>query len=434
MYNPGVTDRSGEIFAQYLSQGASGVAATIQKEEEENKNRARAFDAIVNYGDATGLASKSETKPLSLEGAQALIEGRLMKQRMAQQQQQAQLGQMQLQQAQGDQTVLRRLMGGMAPDPGAPTMAGADAAANPSPEMVMRGVPALSPAMADRLAEARYNQLTADATAPNPLSSWAGAQADPLGTETGAIQNPTSGAPLDATTAEALARKAGLPIKDQLMISRENLNAAHAERYLRSATNPTQIDQFDLPYGAKGVSVRGSKDLKVLTDPTAPVQTEEVADAAGNMHTIVRNTKSGAAVFVPGARTAENQKMNVSALVEGEKALRAIDDDIDAWHSQQTNSQDKNRNTKAPDPAKLKDLQTRRDRLQSALDQHAATAEPSAPPAAAAKPATAQQLPPEIQSLYDQANAAIAKGKDPAAVRQLLDTKLKEKGWQSRNQ
>lgn len=60
-------------------------------------------------------------------------------------------------------------------------------------------------------------------------------------------------------------------------------------------TGPAQIDQVDLPFGHKGVVVRGSKDLKVLTDLSEePVEVRPgvFRDARGNLRQFKEKTSA----------------------------------------------------------------------------------------------------------------------------------------------
>ena len=226
-----------------------------------------------------------------------------------------------------------------------------------------------------------------------------------------------------------LAQRANLPIADQQRIALTQLELDKGKRQLSMADKeqePSQIDTFDLPNGGSAVALRGSKDLKVLNDPNAQITTENIPDAMGNMHTIIRNPKTGAAMFMPAANTAAAQKLSVDSLVEAEKATRGIDEDIAAWHSQAAAAA-KDKTKTAPDPTVLKDLQTRRARLQSALDQPNAGAAVS--PGGAAPQPTASNYPPAVKALMDGASAAIKAGKDPAAVKARLATELKKHGY-----
>lgn len=90
---------------------------------------------------------------------------------------------------------------------------------------------------------------------------------------------------------------------------------------------PPVIDQVDLPFGNKGAVLRGSKNLQILTDPKGALPTEQIEDADGNVHTIVRNPKTGAPMLL---RPPPAQK-DVSQ-ISGSDKLRALTSQLDAVH------------------------------------------------------------------------------------------------------
>ncbi len=91
------------------------------------------------------------------------------------------------------------------------------------------------------------------------------------------------------------------------------------------SAGPPIIDQVDLPFGNKGVSQRGSKQLQILNDPKAALTSEEVEDADGNMHTLVRNPKTGALTLLrpPSAQKDPNQ-------ITANEKLRALNLQMEA--------------------------------------------------------------------------------------------------------
>lgn len=276
-------------------------------------------------------------------------------------------------------------------------------------QAAVRGVKAVSPNGMRMLQEAKF---TADAN-----------QAED-----------TLGRPLKLEDLETIARRVGVPFSDQLTLTREKLNEARAAREEsraaaadRAGKEPSVVDEKELYPGIKAVMLRGSKQMQVITDPRTGMHTEQVPDADGNMHTLIRNPKTGAGVFVPNTNTAQANKVTVETMVEAEKAIRGIDDDISAYQYQLKRSQADKTKT-APDPAVLKDLQARRGRLQGAVDgAKPAGGAKAAPTATSTPPGT---VPAEVQSLYDGANTAIRQGADPAKVRARLAAKLHDMGFQ----
>lgn len=92
-YNPGVTDRSGELLARGMEGMGASVGRALEvmgerkrKEEEEQKRRARMYDALVNYADASGAIPKNVAKTMSLEEVDGRMRGLLLKSELEKQQ------------------------------------------------------------------------------------------------------------------------------------------------------------------------------------------------------------------------------------------------------------------------------------------------------------------------------------------------------------
>lgn len=118
---------------------------------------------------------------------------------------------------------------------------------------------------------------------------------------------------------------------------------------------------------------------------------------------------------LPASTEARERKLSVDALVEAEKALRLIDEDITIFYRQVERAKiDKTR--AAPDPGILKGLEARRARLEKLLAE--------ADEAPAGESDSDKQETANTEALIAQAQEAIRRGADPEAVKKRLKQKF----------
>lgn len=424
MYAPGVSYHGDQYLFKGLSdlgEGAQNLSDQFAKIYQNGKIADQIVKTNPEVLQSLGMTPE-QFGAMSARDRSTAVTGFIQGQGVKQQQTVFQAQQRQAQEQQGDQTILQQLL----QQSGQP-------AGTADPSALGSGVSAMTPAGFKMLTEGRFNAMADNATQPvtapvnmDGVTALLGGTPPPDGSTA------TAQPALDSNMLMTLARRAGMSPQDAMVLARGGLYNAKAEKDLRTGSNPEQIDTFQLPNNQTAVALRGSKQLQILTDPQTGLQVEQVPDAAGNMHAIVRNPKTGAPLFVPAANTAQATKVNMDTMVEAEKATRSIDDDIQTWQAQKADAA-KDPKKKAPDPAVLDDLQKRRARLQNALDAGQPSAADVIPkqPAAGAAPAAAAPaaVPPNVKAEYDAANKALAEGRDPAVVRARLAQRLKALGF-----
>lgn len=361
--------------------GARGDGSmTTAGAKNERDNLTAQFNALQKTQEQMGLPVDPELADkfhaASLGGQRGMVSGLSTNINMRQQATAQKMRDLLLQQAQGDDTVRSNLLAGK--EPGA-------------------GVSQVTAEGMQQISGARFNKL---------MQQW------------NAIAGNDASPQLQADTAMKFAQQAGMPMADQLTLSRESLNGAKMAKDL--ALDDEQPVPWKSPAGNDYV-----KYHHTLVADRAPIDTAGMVAPEG--YELLSNGRGGVqALRKPSAAAA--QKLNVDTMVEGEKALQGLDDNIAAWTKQAARAKDDPK-VAAPDPKVLAGLNKRRARLQQMLegsDEGEAGAPASGKGAAAD---TADSTPPEVQALMAEANAAIAKGADKNKVKARLAAKLKEKGF-----
>lgn len=197
----------------------------------------------------------------------------------------------------------------------------------------------------------------------------------------------------------------------------------------RFSPGPSQFDTQDLGNGFKAVTKRGSKEFQIISSGGNQVQIQTATDAQGNPYSFVSDPKTGKTTVLPPSQSARNNQQDMSAVVEGEKALQGIDGLIGKYNNQLANSKKSKSDLgyeppAAPDPGVLTELKSRRSMISDAMTKASGGSSPATTSAAAAG-----APPAAVQALMARAQQAIASGKDPVAVKALLAKKLKEAGY-----
>lgn len=279
-FNPGNSDRSGEIFGNLVSNGLNNLARGIEdygqakKREADNAKVASAFvSANPEALPAMGFVNKDHFDTLSARDKSNVVQGYITSTKLKEIEQQNQQRQQQIDQQAGDAQLLRNL-----------TVPG-NTLDQSTPRGLTDGVKALSPAGARMLADARFNRLATDYQAPQPLPSVLNALATG-GNVNDAINNPTAGMPLSAEKALQFARQAGLPVNDQFQVARGQFELSRAQRLDRQdqadSTAPLTFSQ-DPTTGAR-FAIKGKQVIPSGVDPAAlrAPQATPVLDSEGN--------------------------------------------------------------------------------------------------------------------------------------------------------
>jgi len=97
-YNPGVTFQGGQFLAQGISQAGNAIFAGLASyaaAQEEQKTRAREFKSLLEFADATGIASKDQLIDKDLDTVRGIVRGGEAKRAQQEQQRKAQMEQAQ---------------------------------------------------------------------------------------------------------------------------------------------------------------------------------------------------------------------------------------------------------------------------------------------------------------------------------------------------
>ena len=85
-YQPFIQDQRGDLYAQGISQLGSGLAGGInaiaerqEKQKDEDKRRARQYDAMVELLDTSGLMTKEQAKVKSADQLEGILRGSVLK-------------------------------------------------------------------------------------------------------------------------------------------------------------------------------------------------------------------------------------------------------------------------------------------------------------------------------------------------------------------
>lgn len=347
-YNPGVTDRSGEILGAGIMSGASSLSQMLEhlamrqeKKDDEEKFKSglkRAFGTGEMWREL-GFSSKAEFDNAPADGILGIVHGKIAADAVAQHEQERALTAEKLQELAGT-----------------------------------------------RQARTRFNSMVSDAGAPSGPLTIGALAGDPSslapGSMAGAGANMRRPA-LSLQQMEQFAAKSNLGMDDQVRLAQIASLAGKADpESLRNRVPETmKLAGRDVAFS------RSTGMFQVLPDMTttgAPVVDQETGDRIPGLI----QGPSGRPVRLPGSTEAQQKKLSVEALVEGEKALRAIDDDISAWNSRAKRATT-DKTVTAPDPNVLKNLQHRKARLESALQPAEETPGAGAGPAASGGDANA---------------------------------------------
>jgi hypothetical protein len=164
-----------------------------------------------------------------------------------------------------------------------------------------------------------------------------------------------------------LAAESQLPMEDQFRMSAMLENLAQSDAgAMTSQFNEDPITGFRF-------MERGRQVLPSGVNPEKSGTVGTVFDEQGNRVAGVVRDARGAIRNLPADNAARERKMSIEAVVDAEKALMAIDDEIRVWNNASDKAKtDKSR--KAPDAKRLQELERRKSRLEKLLS-HADTEE-----------------------------------------------------------